>query len=70
MKPRAARPTLRTSPMEMLVGLVMDRVDVRLAKITGQKQRQFEIVVVDEDEELGWFGRLGARVLRFLRIID
>lgn len=56
--------------MEMLVRLAMDRVDVRLAKITGQRQRQFEIVVVDDEEELGWFARLGARVLRFLRIID
>ncbi len=70
MMPRAARPTLTASPMEMLVRLVMDRVDVRLAKITGQKQRQFEIVVVDDEEELGWFARIGAKVLRFLRIID
>ena len=46
--------------MEMLVRLVMDRVDVRLAKITGQNQRQFEIVVVDDEEELGWFARMGA----------
>jgi hypothetical protein len=56
--------------MEMLVRLVMDRVDVRLAKITGQKERQFEIVVVDDEEELGWFARIGAKVLRFLHIID
>lgn len=48
----------------------MDPVDVRLAKITGQKTRQFEIVVVDDEEELNWFARLGARVLRFLRVID
>lgn len=47
----------------------MDRVDVRLAKITGQEERQFEIVVVDDEDELNWFARLGARVLRFLHII-
>lgn len=46
----------------------MDRVDVRLAKIT-QEERQFEIVVVDDEDELNWFARLGARVLRFLHII-
>lgn len=48
----------------------MDRVDVRLSRITGQNGRQFEIVVVDDDEELNWFARLGTKVLRFLRIID
>lgn len=49
----------------------MRRVDVRLAKITGEAPREFEVVVVDESrEQLGWFARLGAKVLRFLRIID
>jgi hypothetical protein len=47
----------------------MDRVDVRLARITGQ-DRQFEIVIVDDNQNLGWFARLGARVLRFLHIIE
>lgn len=42
----------------------MNRVDVRLAKITGQPERSFEIVVVDEEEELGFFARFGARLLR------
>lgn len=46
----------------------MNRVDVRLAKITGQRERQFEIVVVEDEEELGFFARIGARVLRMLGI--
>lgn len=46
----------------------MNRVDVRLAKITGQPERSFEIVVVDEEEELGFFARLGARILRSVGI--
>jgi hypothetical protein len=48
----------------------MNRVDVRLAKVTGQPERRFEIVVVDETKELGFFARLGARLLRLLKIID
>lgn len=46
----------------------MNRVDVRLAKITGQAQREFEIVVVEDEEELGFFGRIGSRVLRSLGV--
>lgn len=46
----------------------MNRVDVRLAKITGQPERRFEIVVVDEEEELGLFARLGAGLLRAVGI--
>ncbi len=48
----------------------MNRVDVRLAKVTGQPERQFEIVIVDEAKELGFFARLCARLLRLLNIID
>lgn len=41
----------------------MNRVDVRIAKVSGQLEREFEIVVVDDKEELGFFARIAARVL-------
>jgi len=48
----------------------MNRVDVRLAKVTGQPERQFEIVIVDDAKELNFVARLTARLLRYLKIID
>ena len=36
----------------------MDRVDVRLARITGQTQRPFEIVVAEEQDDAGPLLRL------------
>lgn len=48
----------------------MNRVDVRLAKVTGQPERQFEIVIVDDTKEMNIVARLCARLLRYLKIID
>ncbi len=42
----------------------MDRIDVRLSRITGQTQRPFEIVVAEDPDELGWFARLIRRFSR------
>lgn len=36
----------------------MDRVDLRLARITGQTQRPFEIVVADDDSKRSAIARL------------
>lgn len=47
----------------------MNRVDVRLAKMTGQ-EKHFEMVVVDDAKELGFIARICRRALRLLRLVD